>query len=133
MQLTINEALGSSGQKTGLAESDLAHQTSRLGKRAVEPPLGHGRSAHFLLTRSHCFSDLCSSLQRDRVHAISQSAGRRAIGENMPEVSIAGVAKSLDPLQEGRSVKPVRNDARRDRLGERRPSGAGLEFLPRLE
>src|SRR5215813_4241534 len=48
-------------------------------------------------------------------------------------MGVTGVADGLNPLQEGWSVKVIRNYVGSHGLGERWPAGAGLEFLRGVE
>jgi len=72
-------------------------------------------------------------LERDSIHAISQSAGRGTIREDMSEMSVAGIAYGFDAFQKRRPVKAVCDCVNDHRLGKRRPPGAGFEFLRRIE
>ena len=51
----------------------------------------------------------------------------------MTQVGVAGVASGFDALQERRPIEPVSDDIGFDRLGERGPARAGLEFLRCIE
>ena len=51
----------------------------------------------------------------------------------MPEMSVAGIADGFDPFQKCRPVKAICDCIDDHRLGKRRPPGAGLEFLRRIE
>ena len=75
----------------------------------------------------------CQLLQRDRVHAVPQAARCRPVGEYVAEVRIAGITDGFYPLQEGRSVKTIRDYIGRQGLGERGPARPGLEFLRGVE
>ena len=67
-----------------------------------------------------------SLFQRYSVHAISQTAGLGAIGENVPQMAVTRVADRLNSFQERRSVKAIGDHIFLDRLREGRPTCARL-------
>ena len=58
----------------------------------------------------------------DPVHAIAKAARSGAIGKNMAEVGVAGVADGFDPLQKAGTIETVRDDIGLHGLRKRRPS-----------
>jgi hypothetical protein len=78
-------------------------------------------------------SDLGDLPQRHGVHAITQTAWGRAIGEDVAQVGVTSVADGFDALQKRRPVKPVGNDILLDWLCEGWPARMRLKFLRRIE
>jgi hypothetical protein len=80
-----------------------------------------------------CASDFRDFLQCHGVHAIAQAARGGTIRKYVAQVRVTSVADSLDALENRRSIEPVGDYIRLDRLRKRRPAGVRLEFLRRIE
>jgi hypothetical protein len=72
-------------------------------------------------------------LQRDGVHAVTESARRRPIREDVPQMGVAGIAGGFHAFQESRSVKAICNRVGSQRLCKGRPASTRLEFFGRVE
>jgi hypothetical protein len=76
---------------------------------------------------------LSSLLESYRVHAKAQAAGFRAIGKDVPEMRIAGVANSFDAGCAVAGIEVIRDGIHGDRLSEGRPAGARVKFFRGVE
>ena len=71
--------------------------------------------------------------QRQRVDAVAQAAGLRAVGEDVAEVGIADGTGGFDALHAVAGVEDVIDEAGRDGLGEAGPAAATVEFGLRVK
>ena len=86
--------------------------------------------------RSGCWSSavgVSNFLKGNGVHTVAEAARLRAVGENVAEMRLAGVADGFDAFQKGGPVEVIGDDVRFDGLGEGRPASMGLEFLAGIE
>src|SRR5581483_11878352 len=107
-------------------------KTGAFNRSAIPPDFYFIRSRLNASPRS-MGGRLANLFQRYRIHAITQPARRRTVGKNMAEMGVARIANRLDPLHPMRPIHPVSNRVRRNRLRERRPPGARIEFLRSVE
>src|SRR5512133_1725275 len=70
---------------------------------------------------------------RGRVHAEAHVRRRRTVVEDVAEVPVAARAADLDAAHAVGAIVAVLDGVLRDRRGERRPPGAGLELLAGAE
>jgi hypothetical protein len=112
---------------TGNPERRAGHQHPRTVNIAGLYSVAQG-DVGIPFNRPASASDLGNLPQRHSIHAITQTARLRPIREDVAQVGVTGVANGFDALQERRPIKPVSDDILLDRLGERRPTGMGLEF-----
>ena len=68
-------------------------------------------------------------LERDGIHAIAQSAGFRAVGEDVAKMGVAGVADRFNARGPVAAVQMISDSITGYRLSERRPTSAGIEFF----
>jgi diguanylate cyclase (GGDEF)-like protein/PAS domain S-box-containing protein len=70
--------------------------------------------------------------QGDRIHAIAQASGARAIVEHVPEVAVAACAADGGARHAKTAVAKLDHVAAGNRLPEAGPAGAGVEFGGRI-
>mmetsp|Transcript_59152 Transcript_59152/g.139354 ORF Transcript_59152/g.139354 Transcript_59152/m.139354 type:complete len:287 (-) Transcript_59152:1824-2684(-) len=76
----------------------------------------------------------CSTLaKRGRIHAVAKTARLRPIREDVPQMSVAHVARRLNTRHSMAAVSVVRNKPRCKRLGEAGPAALALELGGRVE
>ena len=67
-------------------------------------------------------------LDSDRVHAVAQAGGRRAVGKHVSQMAAARLADDLRPDHAVGLVAPLAHAAGFDRLRIARPPSAGVEL-----
>ena len=64
----------------------------------------------------------------DGIHAVTQATGLRAVGEDVPQMSVASIAGGFHPLQKCGPVKAVCHHVSCYRLRKGRPAGTRFEL-----